>query len=66
MTKKHRLTKAWQRNWEFYMHKGVYFIMGTPVKKWMTPKDLRRYLRKEDRLQQEWFKKYKRNLKKSD
>ena len=66
MTKYHRLTKAWQRNWEFYMHKGVYFIMGTPVKKWMTPKDLCRYLRKEDRLQQEWFKKYRRNLKKSE
>lgn len=47
MTKKHRVTKAWQRNWEFYMTKGVYFLMGQPVKKWMTPKQLDRYLKKE-------------------
>lgn len=60
MTKKHRLTKAWQRNWEFYMTKGVYFTMGTPVKYWMTPKDLCRYLRKEDRLFQEYIKKLNR------
>ena len=58
MTKKHRLTKAWQRNWEFYMTKGVYFIMGQPVKKWMTPKQLDRYLKKEYLQFIQQYKKY--------
>ena len=47
MTKKHRLTKVWQRNWEFYIYKGIYFL-GGPVKYWVTPRQLNRYLRKED------------------
>lgn len=50
MTKKNRVTKAWQRNWELWMIKGIYFNMGKPVKKWMTPKQLGKILRKESRL----------------
>ena len=50
MTKKHRLIKAWQRNRSFYRHKGIYFIIGQPVKKWITPKQLKKILRKESRL----------------
>lgn len=57
MTKKHRVTKAWQRNWEFYMTKGVYFLMGQPVKKWMTPKQVDRYLKKEWLLYLQEYKK---------
>lgn len=47
MTKKHRVTKAWQRNWEFYTVKGVYFIMGNPVRYWPTPRQLSRWLKQE-------------------
>lgn len=32
------------------MCKGIYFIIGQPVKKWMTPKQLEKILRKESRL----------------
>ena len=55
MTKEHRLIKAWQRNWHFYMHKGVYFIMGSPVKDWPTPKQLSRQLRKESRIHDNYY-----------
>ncbi len=53
MTKRNRLRKAWQRNWEFYMVKGVYFCMGTPVKYWPTPKQLSKYLKRESRALRE-------------
>lgn len=47
MIKRNRLRKAWQRNWEFYMVKGVYFCMDTSVKYWPTPKQLSKYLKRE-------------------
>ena len=47
MTKKNRLRKAWQRNWEIYAVKGIYFIMGQPVKNWPTPKQLSKWLKHE-------------------
>lgn len=39
-----------QRNWEFYKVKGIYFIMGQPVKNWPTPKQLSKWLKREIRL----------------
>lgn len=50
MTKRNRLRKAWQRNWEFYMVKGVYFCIGAPVKYWMTPRQLAKYLKRKSRI----------------
>ncbi len=47
MRKKTRINKAWQRNWNFYMHKGVYFIANKPVKYWITPKQLIKHLKTE-------------------
>ncbi len=47
MKKITRLRKAWQRNYRFYMHKGVYFCVG-PVKNWPTPKQLWKRLEKGD------------------
>lgn len=46
MTKKNRLRKAWQRNWEFYISKGVYFCMGH-IKYCPTPKQLSKHLKRE-------------------
>lgn len=48
MTKKNRLRKAWQRNWDLYMCKGVYFLMGKPVKHQLTPRQVYRILRREE------------------
>ena len=46
MTKRNRLRRAWQRNWEFWTAKGIYFCMCNPVKDWMTPKQVTKYLKK--------------------
>lgn len=46
MTKKSRLRKAWLRNYEFYMAKGVYFCQ-CPIKYQPTPKQLSKYLKHE-------------------
>lgn len=47
MTKKNRLIKAWQRNWELWMHKGIYYNMGVPFKYWLTPKEVLKDLKRE-------------------
>lgn len=49
MTKKNRLRKSWQRNWEFWMVKGVYFNWGLPIKYMLTPKQVYKLLKIEDR-----------------
>ena len=48
MTKKNRLRKAWERNWELWMCKGVYYNMVVPIKYWKTPKEVLKDLKKED------------------
>lgn len=47
MTKKNRLRKAWERNWELWMCKGIYFNMGKSYKNWITPKQVLKELKKE-------------------
>lgn len=47
MTKETRLEKAWGRNPEFYECKGVYFLMGDSIKRFPTPKQLRKRLKKD-------------------
>lgn len=47
MTKKNRLRKSWQRNWELWMCKGIYFNMSQSYKNWLTPKQVLKELRKE-------------------
>lgn len=48
MKKITRLTKAWHRNWEFFIVKGIYFCNGcVSVKYWPTPKQLNKWLKKE-------------------
>lgn len=49
MTKKNRLRKAWERNWELWIAKGVYYNMCQPIKYWMTPKEVLKDLKREDR-----------------
>ena len=46
MKKRTRLRKAWQRNYDLYMIKGVYFCVGD-IKYWPTPKQLLKWLKKE-------------------
>lgn len=48
MTKKNRVTKAWQRNWELWMIKGIYLNKGKSWKNWLTPKQVLKELRKEE------------------
>lgn len=46
MTKKNRLRKAWERNWELWIVKGVYYNMCKPIKYQMTPKEVLKDLKK--------------------
>lgn len=47
MTKKNRLRKAWERNWDLWMVKGVYYNMSKPIKYWWTPKKVLKDLKRE-------------------
>lgn len=49
MTKQNRLRKAWERNWELWIAKGVYYNMCVPIKYQWTPKEVYKDLKREDR-----------------
>lgn len=47
MTKKNRMRKAWERNWDLWMVKGVYFNMGQPWRNCLTPRQVIKFLKRE-------------------
>lgn len=48
MTKKNRLRKAWERNYDLWICKGIYYNIGLPFKYWMTPKEVLKDLKREN------------------